>query len=90
MESYCYKCFDCKTKLPIEVIEPLFQYLCPKCSKVEPDQPLKGVLLIEYDYSGLKKQLNKQDFMKMPAGQFWQYPQLLPLKYHKQGGQICF
>ena len=90
MESYCYKCFDCKAKFPIEVIEPLFQYLCPKCGKVEPDQPLKGVLLIEYDYSGLKKQLNKQDFMKMPAGQFWQYPQLLPLKYHKQGDQICF
>jgi len=89
--NHCYyKCFDCKAEFTIEEIEPNFHYLCPKCGKVEPNQPLMGVLLIEYDYSSLKKQFNKQHFMNQPAGQFWLYPQLLPLKYRKQDDKFRF
>jgi threonine synthase len=90
MNHYCYKCFDCKTQFSIEEIEPNLHYLCPQCGKVELNQPLKGVLLIEYDYSSLKKQLNKQDFMKLPVGQFWHYPQLLPLNFRNQSGQFIY
>lgn len=90
MSHYFYKCFDCKSQFSIEEIEPNFSYLCPKCGTIEPNQPLKGVLLIEYEYSSLKKQFNRQDFMKLPVGQFWLYPQLLPLKYHRQGDQIRY
>ncbi|HEX9970526.1 MAG TPA: threonine synthase [bacterium] len=90
MNNYHYKCFDCKAEFSVEEIEPVFRYLCPRCGKVEPNQPLQGVLLIEYDYSNLKKQINKKDFMNLPAGQFWLYPPLLPLNYRSQDGQISF
>jgi len=90
MNHYHYKCFDCKAEFSIETIEKNFQYLCPKCGKVETNQPLKGVLLIEYDYLSLKKQLNKKHLMNQPAGQFWHYPELLPLKYREQDNKFSF
>ena len=90
MNHYYYKCFNCKAEFSVKEIEPVFQYLCPRCGKVEANQPLTGVLLIEYDYLGLKKQLSKQDFMNLPAGQFWHSPQLLPLKYRNQNDQMGF
>ena len=88
MNYYYYKCFDCKAEFSIEEIEQNFHYLCPKCGKIEANQPLKGVLLIEYDFPSLKKQLNKIDFLNLPVGCFWRYPQLLPLKYQNQNHQI--
>ncbi len=90
MNHYTYKCFDCQTEFSVEAIESTFQYLCPRCGKVEANQPLKGVLLIEYDYSKLKKQLGRNQLIKQPAGQFWLYPQLLPLRYRSQNDQIRF
>lgn len=90
MNHYLYKCFDCKAEFAIEEIEPNYLYLCPLCGRLETNQPLKGVLLIEYDYSNLKKLLSKHKFMKLLVGQFWHYPQLLPMKYRIQGDQIHF
>lgn len=90
MDHYHYKCFDCKAEFSIEAIEPTFQYLCPRCGKLEANQPLQGVLLIKYDYSNLKHQLHRKDFINQPAGQCWLYPQLLPLKFRREQEQICF
>lgn len=90
MNHYYYKCFDCKAQFSVEEIESAFQYLCPRCGKVEPNQPLKGVFLIEYDYPGLKKKHGKQNFINQPAGQFWLFPQLLPLRYRNQDDNFRF
>ncbi len=90
MNHYLYKCFDCKAQFSIEEIEQNFHYLCPECGRIEANQPLRGVLLIEYDYSNLKKHLNKQHFMNQPAGQIWNYHELLPLKYWGMADQNRF
>ncbi len=81
MSHYYYKCFDCHRQYSIEEIEPVFQYLCPRCGKAEKNKPLKGVLWIEYDYKKLKQQLDKKDFLNFKCGEFQLYPQLWPLDY---------
>lgn len=90
MNHYSYKCFDCKAEFSVEVIEQTFQYLCPRCGKVEANKPLTGVLLIEYDYLNLKKQLDRNQFINQPAAQYWLYPELLPLKFRRENDRICF
>jgi len=59
MSDYIYRCFNCKKEFPSKKIEKEFHYLCPTCGKAEKNKPLKGVLLIEYDYQNLK---NGRDF----------------------------
>jgi threonine synthase len=92
MNHYYYKCFDCHSQFSIEEIEPVFQYLCPRCGKAEKKQPLKGVLWIEYDYKKLKQQLDREDFLNFKCGEFRLYPHLWPLDYRedeKKLSRLC-
>jgi threonine synthase len=83
MSHYFYKCFDCDSRFSIEEIEPVFQYLCPKCGKAEKNQPLRGVLRVEYDYKKLKRELGRGVFLNFACGEFWHYPWLWPLDFHE-------
>ena len=87
MSHYFYTCFDCDSRFSIEEIEPVFQYLCPKCGKAEKNQPLKGVLRVEYDYEKLKRELDRGDFLNLMCGEFWHYPRLWPLDFHEEKGR---
>jgi threonine synthase len=88
MNHYFYKCFDCDSRFFIEEIEPVFRYLCPRCGKAGKNQPLRGVLWVEYDYEKLKRELGRGDFLNFPCGEFWHYPQLWPLDFRKDKGRI--
>jgi len=90
MNHYFYKCFDCKTEFSVEEIEPTFQYLCPECGEISQNQPLKGVLQIEYGYSDLRKNISREKFLDFVPGQFWKYPQLWPLEYQKNRHSYSF
>ncbi len=79
MKNYIYKCFNCKKEFPAELVEDNFCYLCPDCGKAEKNQPLKGVLTVEYDYNELKKKLSRDEFLKLTPGKFWLYPDLWPV-----------
>jgi threonine synthase len=82
LNHYFYKCFQCQSKFSVEEIEKDLNYLCPKCGKAKKNHPLEGVLWIEYDYEKIKNEVNKDTFLKLPTGRFWEYPQLLPLEYN--------
>jgi threonine synthase len=86
MNNYNYKCTSCQKTFLKQEIEDFFQYLCPKCGNAEKNQPLQGVLTIEYDYQKIKSDLNKSQFLKLQPGQFWKYPQLWPLE--NENGKI--
>ena len=79
MKSYFYICSKCYSEFDVSEIEPNFIYLCPKCGKAEPNKPLEGVLEIVYDYERLKKKLSRENFLKLPSGKFWLYPDLWPI-----------
>lgn len=81
MTSYFYKCFNCGNELTSKQVEDNFIYLCPSCGKAEKNQPLTGVLKVEYDYAELKKKLSKEKFLNLPAGKFWLYPELWPIDF---------
>ncbi len=81
MSNYIYKCFNCKKEFSSDVIEKEFHYLCPDCGKAEKNKPLKGVLEIVYDYESLKKKLSRENFLKLPSGKFWLYPDLWPINF---------
>jgi threonine synthase len=81
LSKYFYKCFTCSTEFSSEEIERNFIYLCPICGKAEKNQPIEGVLAIEYDYHLLKKKLSREDFLKLTPGKFWLYPYLWPLNF---------
>ncbi len=83
MNKYIYKCFNCKQEFSAILIEDNFHYLCPDCGKAEKNQPLNGVLTIEYDYDEIKKTLSKDDFLKLTPGKFWLYPDLWPINFTK-------
>jgi len=83
MTSYFYKCFNCGKELPSKQVEENFFYLCPTCGKAEKNQPLTGVLKVEYDYAELKKKLSREKLLMLPAGQFWLYPELWPINFVK-------
>ncbi|MCK5076784.1 MAG: pyridoxal-phosphate dependent enzyme, partial [Calditrichia bacterium] len=84
MSHYFYKCFDCKEEYKPDIIEDNFHYLCPKCGKAEKNKPLKGVLLIEYDYKYISSKISMAKFLSFEPGSFWQYPYLWPLNYKNQ------
>jgi threonine synthase len=88
MEKYFYRCFNCKEKYSSRQIEDEFIYLCPTCGKAEKNQPLKGVLQVEYDYSDIKRKLKKNDFLKLPCGLFWLYPDLWPMEKISQRSKV--
>jgi len=90
MTHYHYKCFQCNSKFSIEEIESVLHYLCPKCGKTKKNRPLEGVLWIEYNYEKIKNVFNKDTFLKLPAGSFWEYPQILPLQYNSTQQHTTF
>lgn len=81
MKEYIYKCFDCKKTYSKDEIEANLIYLCPECGNVEKNQPLRGVLRIEYDYESIKKDHSKEEFLKLSPGKFWNYGYLWPLEF---------
>ena len=81
MKRYIYKCYKCDKEYSAEEIENNFIYLCPTCGKAEKNQPLEGVLTVEYDYTELKKKLSRDRFLKLTHGKFWLYPDLWPLNF---------
>jgi len=83
MKNYIYKCFNCNKEFSADLIEDNFYYLCPDCGKAEKNQPLNGVLTVEYDYDELKKKLNREKFLQLPPGKFWLYPDLWPINLTK-------
>lgn len=81
MKNYIYKCFDCGKTIDKDDVESQLIYLCPDCGSVEKNQPLRGILLIEYDYASIKKNHTKEEFLKQSPGRFWKYKYLWPLEY---------
>ncbi len=81
MKNYYYKCFDCGKTYSKDEIEKNLIYLCPSCGMIEKNQPLRGVLLIEYDYETIKKKYKKKEFLKLQPGRFWQYNLLWPIDF---------
>ncbi len=90
MNHYRYNCFDCGNQFSADAIERKPYYLCPKCGSHKPNEPLKGVLLIEYDYASIRKKMKREDFLKIPAGQFWRYPFLWPLQFKQNQSNYSF
>ncbi|KAF0141999.1 MAG: Threonine synthase [Stygiobacter sp.] len=85
MNEYFYKCFDCGKSYGKDEVEKNLLYLCPSCGKVEKNQPLRGALLIEYDYKAIKTKFSKVNFFNYQLGKFWQYNFLWPLDSTKLG-----
>ena len=83
MTNYYYRCFSCDAHFSSQQIEKNDNYLCPICGKAEKQLPLKGVLLIEYDYDNLKCKIAREDFLKIESGKFWLYPELWPIDFGK-------
>lgn len=81
MKKYSYKCFDCGKVFDKDEIESQLIYLCPHCRSVEKNKPLRGILLIVYDYESIKIKYRKDDFLKFHPGKFWQYDSLWPLEF---------
>ena len=81
MNKYNYKCFDCGKSYDKDEVEKNLVYLCPICGKVEKNKPLRGVLLINYDYEWIKKNHNVDEILKLQAGKFWLYDFLWPLDF---------
>lgn len=88
MQSYSYKCFNCKTEFSAGEIERNFVYLCPKCGSAEKNKPLTGVLTVEYDYENLKRSLSREEFLKLTPGKFWLYPDLWPADFSRFNNTI--
>ena len=88
MNHYQYRCFSCGQDYLAEEIEPDFRYLCPRCGCADKNQPLVGVLQIEYDYPSLARQIVKEDFLCLPVGEMWRYPQLWPLEFDADSGKL--
>jgi threonine synthase len=84
MVEYIYKCFGCGKEFNSKLIESEFHYLCPECGSSEKNQPLNGVLEIEYDYNNLKKELSRKQFLNYTPGKFWLFPELWPLNFARE------
>lgn len=83
MDKYYYKCFDCGKEYSKNEIEKNLVYLCPSCGLVQKNRPLRGVLLIQYDYKSIRKDYSAVDLKRLEPGKFWQYDYLWPLEYEK-------
>ncbi|MBN1302270.1 MAG: pyridoxal-phosphate dependent enzyme [Melioribacteraceae bacterium] len=81
MTDYKYKCSCCGKEFGKELIEENFLYLCPECGLAERNQPLKGVMNIFYDYDELDSNLDRNKFLRLNAGNFSGYKDLLPVKH---------
>lgn len=81
MNNYFYKCFDCGKTYDKDDIEKNLVYLCPVCGRIEKNKPLRGVLLIHYDYQSIKQNHTADELLKLQPGKFWQYSFLWPLEF---------
>ncbi len=81
MSHYFYKCSNCNKEYPAYLIEKELIYLCPGCGKAEKNQPLKGVLLIRYDYSRLQRDTFRVRLLNSSPGKIWNFPEILPLEF---------
>ncbi|MCX7876566.1 MAG: pyridoxal-phosphate dependent enzyme [Melioribacteraceae bacterium] len=84
MSNYRYKCFDCEKIYSKEEVEINLIYLCPDCGEVEKNTPLKGILLIEYDYDDIAKKISREEFLRYPTGKFWVYDFLYPIDFNNE------
>lgn len=80
MDKYFYKCFDCGKEYSKKEIEDNFIYLCPACGLIQKNQPLRGVLLIQYDYNAIKEKHTAGELFDLQPGKFWLYDYLWPLE----------
>ena len=76
---YQYSCFNCHKKYSPAEIETENHYLCLTCGSSNKNEPLNGVLLVEYDFDFLKSKLSRAEMLKRAPGTFWEYPFLWPL-----------
>ena len=88
MTKYSYNCYSCNSNYSAKQIEGNFVYLCPKCGTAEKQKPLKGILLLEYDYDYTKTENSRENFLKLVPGKFWLYPNLWPIDFDKINRQI--
>ncbi len=72
--NYYYKCFGCGNTFNAEKVEHEFIYLCPECGSAEKNQPLQGVMTVEYDYDEIRSKYSREDLLKLEPGKFWLYP----------------
>ena len=80
MQRYYYKCSQCGAEYSPSEIEDNFVYLCPKCGSTKKNQPLEGVLTLQFDYDYLRKKYTTEFFRNLTAGKFWDYAELFPLE----------
>ncbi|MCD6374885.1 MAG: threonine synthase [Caldisericaceae bacterium] len=85
---YLYQCSHCQQTFSAGEIEGNFIYLCPNCGKTEKNAPLKGVLQVVYDYASFALKTGRDEFLKLPAGQPFLFPDLWPLDYDQQSGDL--
>lgn len=90
MNKYSYKCFDCGKAYDKNEIENNLIYLCPICGSVEKNQPLRGILLVEYDYEKIKNNYSKEEFLKTKKGKFWLYDFIWPIDFSNERVQKIF
>ncbi len=90
MNRYFYKCNQCESEYSARQIEDGLIYLCPACGSAEKNKPLHGVLNIEYNYEKIKKEITRDEFLKIQPGKFFKYPFLYPLEYSKTNGEYFF
>jgi len=83
MSLYKYICTKCSKEFDSVLIESKMIYLCPDCGSCKKNQPLKGVLTVEYDYDQLKSIYTKENFLSFTAGEIWLYPDLCPIDFNK-------
>ena len=82
MSLYKYLCTNCSKDYDSGSIESEMIYLCPDCGSCEKNQPLQGVLTVEYDYEHLKKIYNKDKLLSFTAGEIWSYPELWSVDFN--------
>jgi len=78
-DHYSYLCQSCGHQFNSARVESERLYLCPICGIAEDYKPLTGVLSIIYDVESLSKRLSRNQFLTLPPGRPWLYPELWPL-----------
>lgn len=85
MSNYYYRCTHCNSLFEASFIEQNLIFLCPNCGKAERNNPLVGILILEYDYDSLKKKISRDLFLKHNIGSIWEFGELIPLEFNDNG-----
>ncbi|HLZ58816.1 MAG TPA: pyridoxal-phosphate dependent enzyme [Ktedonosporobacter sp.] len=67
------RCYYCSTEYPLTNLSA-----CPVCAKPGEESALNETLGVEYDVPALKRQLDRDEMERRPAG-LWRYQELLPI-----------